>query len=129
MGSKNALPGRAPGPNSAQWPAGLELMSAVSVSGTNTYTSNTFNASNLDNIGLQVTFTGTMNGTLSVLCSIDNVNFDALTFSPSLSQPSGSNLNYLINLNQLPFPYLQVQYVNSSGSGTLTVYLSAKDLN
>ena len=104
-------------------------MKTVAVSGTATVNSETFNCSNLDNLGLQIAFAGTMTGTLTVNCSIDNKNFAALTFTPPVSQPSGSNLSYLIDLNQLPFPYLQVSYTNASGSGTLDVYLSAKDLN
>lgn len=129
MGQKNALPGKSSSGPSNQWPPGLELMNAVAVSSTNTYTSPTFNAANLDNLGMQVNFVGTMTGTLSVQCSIDNKNYIPLTFNPMLTQPSGSSLSYLIDLNQLPFPYVQVSYTNSSGSGTLTVYLSAKDLN
>src|SRR5271165_3792961 len=112
MGQKNCIPGRVSGIPQANLPPGFELMSAVAVSSTNTYTSNTYNISNLDNVGLQIEFVGTMTGTLSVLASIDNVNFYSLTFTPVLSQPSGSNLGYLINLNQVPFPYIQVQYVN-----------------
>lgn len=129
MGQKNCIPGKsASGPQSS-WGAGFHLMSAVAVSGTATATSQTFNAANLDNLGLQVTFTGTMTGTLTVVCSIDNVNYDALTFNPVLVQPAGSAIRYLINLNQLPFPYMRVVYANASGSGTLDVYLSAKDVN
>ncbi len=129
MGNKNAIPGQAPGSQpSGQWAPGPDILSA-SVSSTNVYTSATQAVANKDNLGLQVSFTGTMVGTLTVKCSIDNVNFDALTFSPVLTQPSGSNLRYLINLNQLPFPYFIVEYTNASGSGTLTVFFSAKDLN
>ena|ERR1035437_5972019 len=122
MGNKRTLPAQVGHP-------GLKIMDAVAVSSTTTYTSTTFNANFIDNIGLQVKLVGTMVGTLSVKCSIDNVEFDALTFSPALSQPAGSNLSYLINLNQIPYPYVQVVYVNSSGSGALTVILAAKDLN
>ncbi len=129
MGNKNALPGKSSSGPSSSWAPGLQLMNAVALSGTNTVTSPTFNCSNLDNLGLQIAFTGTMAGTLTVNCSVDNVHFLALTFSPVLTQPTGANLNYLIDLNQLPFPYLQVAYTNTSGTGTLTVYLSAKDLN
>jgi len=69
-----------------------------------------------------------MTGTLTVQCSNDGVTFTALTFSPALTQPSGSNLNYLVDLNQVPFYYLEVVYVNASGSGTLTSILTSKDL-
>jgi len=101
---------------------------AQAVTGTNTYTSPSTDINQLANVGLDVRFTGTMTGTLSVLCSNDNVVFTALTFNPALTQPTGSNLNILIDCNQIPFRYIQTQYTNSSGSGTLTVLLTAKDL-
>ena len=80
------------------------------------------------NIGLDIRFAGTMTGTLSVQCSNDGVTFTSLTFTPALSQPAGSSLNYLVDCNQVPFQYLQVVYTNSSGSGTLTSILTSKDL-
>ena len=107
-----------------QFPA----FNAVMVSSTSTYTSPSTDINQLHNVGYDVRFAGTMTGTLSVLCSNDNITFTALTFNPSLSQPSGSNLNILIDCTQLAFRYIQLQYVNSSGSGTLTALLSAKDL-
>jgi hypothetical protein len=122
MGVKRVIPGTPGG-------SGLHLINAGSMAGTATITSPTFNANNLDNVGLEVSWTGTPTGTISVLASISNENFYALTFDPTLTQPAGSPGAYLINLNQVPFPYVQVQYVNSSGSGTLDVWLSGKDLN
>jgi hypothetical protein len=83
----------------------------------------------MDNTGLEVTWTGTPTGTLSVMVSCSGINFYALTFNPVLTQPSGSAGGYAINLNQLPFKWLMLQYVNSSGSGVLTVYGQNKDLN
>jgi len=129
LGQKKALPGKISGVPLGSLPAGLHLMNAVAVSGTNTYTSDTFNAADFDNCGLEIVFTGTMVGTLEITASISNSNFIPLTFSPVLSQPTGSNLKYLVNLNQFPFPYYQVSYTNASGSGTLDVWSSGKDLN
>lgn len=129
MGQKRSIPGLSGSGPSTSWAPGLHLINAGPVSGTATTVSPIFNANGLDNIGLQVSFSGTMVGTLSVQCSIDNQNYVDLTFSPPLAQPSGTNISYLIDLNQLPFPYLRVSYTNSSGAGTLDVYLSAKDLN
>ncbi len=122
MGNKRVIPATVGG-------VGLKIMNAVAVSSTTVYHSTVFNAAFLDNIGLQVKFIGSMVGTLIVEGSTDNSEFDALTFNPVLTQPSGSNLSYLINLNQVPFPYVRVTYTNASASGTLTVTLSAKDLN
>ncbi len=103
--------------------------SSQAVTGTNTYTSSPTNINQQHNIGIQVNFTGTMSGTFSVICSNDGVNYTDLTFNPAITQPSGSNLGYLISCQQVPFYYLAVQYVNSSGSGTLTSILTSKDLS
>lgn len=101
---------------------------ALSVTGTNTYASPSTDINQLHNLGLDVRFIGAMTGTFSVLCSNDNITFTALTFNPAISQPAGSNLNFLIDLNQVPFRYIKSQYVNSSGTGTITCLLTAKDL-
>lgn len=96
---------------------------------TNTIFSNIQDTSNFDNEGLEVTWTGTPTGTISVLGSESGANFYAVTFSPALTQPAGSAGGYLVNLNQFPWRYLMIQYVNASGSGSLTVWIGSKDLN
>ena len=83
----------------------------------------------MDNIGLEVTYTGTPTGTFSVMVSNSGINFYALTFSPALTQPAGSGGGYAIDLNQFPFQFIMLQYVNASGTGTLTVYGMNRDLN
>lgn len=103
--------------------------SAQAIQSTDSITSPATFIGNLDNVGAQVIFTGTQTGTLNVQVSNDNTNFSSLTFNPLLTQPTGSNLSYVINLNQLPFPYLQFYYTNASGSGTLTVSIFGKDVN
>lgn len=96
---------------------------------TATIYSQIWDISRMDNIGCEVTWTGTPTGTLSVMVSNSGINFYALTFSPVLTQPSGSADGYAIDLNQLPFKYLMFKYVNASGSGSLTIYNQSKDLN
>lgn len=100
----------------------------VAVTGTNTYTSPITDISQQHNVGLDVRFAGTMTGTFTVNCSNDGIVFNSLTFTPPLAQPAGSNLQYLVDLNQVPFRYLQVSYVNASGSGTIISILMSKDL-
>jgi len=85
--------------------------------------------SRIDNQGLEVTWTGNPTGTFQVMCSNSGINFYSLTFSPTLNQPSGSPGGYVIDLNQLPFKYVMLQYQNTSGTGVLTVYAQQKDLN
>lgn len=96
---------------------------------TNTIYSNIIEVGRMDNIGAEVTWTGTPTGVLSVLGSVSGINFYPLTFSPPLAQPSGSASGYLIDLNQYPFKYYMLKYVNTSGTGVLTVYNQYKDLN
>lgn len=127
MGTKKSIPSRISAAGVGD--PGLQLFSAAVMSGTSTLTSQTFNAQNLDNIGIQVDWTGIPVGTISVLGSIDNVTFHAFTFNPALAQPNGTASGYLISLNQIPFPYIKLQYVNTSGTGALNAFLSAKDLN
>lgn len=78
---------------------------------------------------MEVSWTGNAVGVLSVQCSNTSVNFDALSFSPSLAQPSGAAGKYIVSLNQLPFKYVLLQYTNTSGSGVLNVVGQQKDLN
>lgn len=106
-----------------------QLITNGVMSGTSTLLSQIIPIGNGDNFGIEVAWTGTPTGTISILCSNSGINFDALTFNPALTQPTGSAGTYLINLNQLPFQFLQFQYVNTSGNGVLNVWSFGKDLN
>jgi hypothetical protein len=99
------------------------------MSATNTIYSNIQDLSNFDNQGLEVTWSGSPNGAISILGSESGANFYALSFTPSLTQPSGSAGGYLLNLNQFPWRYVLIQYANTSGTGVLTVWIGSKDLN
>lgn len=96
---------------------------------TNTIYTQIVDISRMDNMGLEITWTGTPTGTFSVMVSNSGINFYALTFNPILAQPAGAPGGYAIDLNQLPFKYLMLQYINASGSGVLTAYGQVKDLN
>lgn len=96
---------------------------------TNTIYSQIVDISKMDNVGLEVSWTGTAVGTFEVLASNRGSAFYALTFSPALAQPAGSASGYVIDLNQYPFKFIMLKYVNASGSGVLTVYGQNKDLN
>lgn len=100
-----------------------------SMASTNTIYSNIVDVSTMDNVGIEVTWTGTPTGTFSVTASISGVNFYPLTFDPVLTQPSGSAGGYVVSLNQYPFRYFLLQYTNASGSGSLTTYGHQRDLN
>lgn len=96
---------------------------------TNTIYTNIVDTTIKDNLGIELTWTGTPTGTITVMCSNSGSAFYSLTFSPPLAQPAGSADGYLISLTQVPFKYIFVQYVNASGSGSLTAWLQTKDIN
>lgn len=123
MGCKRVLP-------SFQIVGGTNAKSVVgTMTGTAVITSTPTNIENLDNIGFQISWTGTAVGVIAILCSIDGVTYLPLTFGPPLTQPAGTAGAYLINLTELPYPFIQLQYTNASGTGTLSAWICGKDLN
>lgn len=87
-----------------------------------------------DNIGLQIEWTGSPTGTISIQASIDydarfnTGTFYELSFSPALGQPAGAADGYLVNLNQLPFPFYKVSYDAAGGTGVLNVWVTSKEV-
>lgn len=95
----------------------------------------------LDNIGLQFVWSGSPVGNFSVLISAD---YDPVTnnagnwipiiltfwngsgFTTSAQIPTGLGSPYYLDLSLLSAPWIQVQYTNISGSGTLNAFLTAK---
>jgi hypothetical protein len=99
------------------------------MSSTNTIYSQIIDVSRMDDIGLEFTWTGSPTGTISILASDSGAHFYAYTPIPALTQPSGSASGFATGVKHFEHRYLLLQYVNSSGSGTLTVYGQQKDLN
>lgn len=114
-GRKNVLP-----PN--------QVLNA-SVSSTTSYTSSTTDISYIDNISyVPLVATGTPSGTFVVKVSHDKLNWQPLTLSAVPTATSGVLTNVPIALNQVPFPYVQLVYTNSSGTGTVTATVFGKML-
>jgi hypothetical protein len=115
-----------------------QIITNQSMTGTSTITSPAIAIQYLDNVYLQLEFTGTPNGTFSVQVSNDynqdslgnvtNVgNWVALTLSPA-PVASGSANVIGIDMNQLGAPFIRVQYTNTSSTGTLNAFISGKEL-
>jgi hypothetical protein len=90
----------------------------------------------LDNAGITVQWTGSPVGTLEVYVSNDNAgpfpnypvaNWQKLDFGAPIVI-DGTNTNLLINMNQLPFNWLAMKYVSTSGTGTLSAQLTSKEV-
>lgn len=79
----------------------------------------------LDNISVQLTWSGTPTGTFAIQGSLDKVNWIALSLSPTPGA-AGAAGSILLDLNQLSFPWIRITYTASSGSGTLSAWISGK---
>lgn len=91
----------------------------------------------LDNICIELFWTGSPVGTFAVQGSLDyaqdefgNVtntgHWVPMALNPSPSTAAGSPI--LIDMNQLSFPYIRVIYTKTSGTGTLQGYVGGKQL-
>lgn len=90
---------------------------------------------NIDNVAYELTWSGTSPvGTVAVNGSLDYDpttptlkpgTWTSLTLSPSPAV-SGNTGSILINMTGLAFPFIQVVYTKTSGTGTLQAYVSGK---
>lgn len=95
------------------------------------------NIQGLDNIGVQLNFTGTPVGTFQILVSADHAEDDVTrkvtnpgTFIP-ITLPStpiaaGVAGQIFIDLNQLASAFMRIDYTFTSGTGTLDAYVTGK---
>ena len=95
---------------------------------TQTLTSTVVNESFLDNIGFQFIWTGAPTGTITIKASQDGATFTMLVLSPTITQPAGTASNDIANVNQFPFKFIEVVYTPTSGSGSLIVWMSCKEI-
>src|SRR5215217_3345251 len=96
------------------------------------------NVDQVDNIGFYVKWTSSdAVGTISVQGSINaevvngvarSGDWEDLTFDPLLSQPNSNDDNYLININQFPYPWIRIAYTRTSGTGLLEIWECTKSV-
>lgn len=101
-------------------------------------TSAVTNIQYVDNVGIELSFTGTPTGSFAVEVSVSyeqdsqgNVinagSWNSLTLNPT-PVASGAPGSYYISLNQIEAPWIRVKYTRTSGSGTLTSYIATKEI-
>lgn len=103
---------------------------------TTTITSAVTNIQRLDNIGIQFNFTGAPVGTFYVEVSADYAqDFNGTVTNPGNWIPlvlnpvpvaAGTAGSVYIDITQTSGPWMRTQYVPTSGSGTLTGYITGK---
>ena len=120
----------------------FQVAASISMSGTSVFISSVTGILYRDSLCYQFAWTGIPTGAFDIQGSVDYnaglpqsgfpVNggggtWTSITLSPApTSNGSGGATNILINMSQLSFPYIRAQYTNSTGSGFLGVWTSAK---
>ena len=103
-----------------------------------TLTSPVTNIKYLDNVLIELICTGSPNGTFFVEFSADynqDLNQNALNSGTWVPLDFGTNpptittaTDIMLDLNQMPAPFVRVRWVPVSGSGTVNMWISAKGL-
>ena len=92
----------------------------------------------LDNVGVQLVWSGDAEGTFGVQGSLNHVqdqqgvvtnpgDWVSLTFS-SAPIADGADGSILIDMNQLSFPWIRVIYTADTGTGSLNGFIGAKSV-
>ncbi len=116
----------------------FKLCSSASMSGVTVFISSVTSILYRDSLAYQCAWSGNPTGTFDVQGSVDfnlglpesggGLNagtWTSITLSATVSA-AGTPSTALINLSQLAFPYIRLQYTNSTGSGSLGVSTSGK---
>ena len=125
----------------------FQIITAGSMTGTSVITSPVTCIQWLDNVGIQLNWTNSPVGTFAVQVSADYaqdfngsvtnagnwtpillsyLSSGALTQATSIPTSVGSPI--YLDLNQLSAPWIRVVYTNSSSTGTLNAYITAKEI-
>lgn len=91
-----------------------------------TITSKIIQQKNVDNICLEVAWTGVPVGTFQLFGSLTGQNWCPVSFS--LPSAAGSAGSFLLDMNQLSFPLMKLVYTKGSGTGTLLAYAGGKEI-
>lgn len=123
---------------SRDFTAPFQSITAGTMTGTSVINSKVTNIAWRDNVGVQLIWTGTPNGTFAIQVSLD---YDPVkdptgdgsgsgTWTPiSLSTAitaTGSANNAYADLNQLSSPWIRVVYTNTSSTGVLNCWVASK---
>lgn len=110
------------------------LLNAQSTASSFDTYSNPTNIDYLDNVGIQVVWTGTTVGVLEVYGSNDDANAQQGKYPTNWSKfefgatinVDATNSDLLIHMNQVPYSWIALKYTATSGTGTMTAKLPVK---
>lgn len=81
---------------------------------------------NIDNVCMEIGWTGDAIGNFQVFGSVTGNYWAPLEFT--IAGPAGVAGSRLLDLNQLSFPLVKLVYTRTSGSGTLVAYCGGKEI-
>lgn len=108
-------------------------VNGVAVNGTSMGASITTDAVKMeweDNAGIHVKWTGTPTGTLSVEVNLDpdNLDWQAITFTPTPDQPGGSSGGDFFDVYGTAAAWIRLKYTRVSGTGALYAKIALKSV-
>lgn len=112
-----------------------QIITAGVMTGTSVINSSEIDVSGSNKVAIEISFTGTPNGTFQVqgavrvttagLATPGGTNFQNITLS-SAPTATGAAGSHLIQLSDLAVTKLRLQYTNSSSTGTLDAWVTVK---
>lgn len=105
-------------------------VNSVAVSSTNTYYSKMWSGGDSVSYSLQVVWTGTPTGTFTLQVSnkpnpVESTDADWVTSTEvAVVNPAGSASQFLVSTTASPHMKKRLKYVNASGSGTITGFVT-----
>lgn len=97
------------------------------MTGTDVLNSIPLNLQQMSRASFHLIWTGTPSGVIKLQASNDEENWTDLTdINSKINNPAGVAGDLLLDLNDLSFKSLRVQYTNASGTGVLNVVAHSK---
>lgn len=81
----------------------------------------------IDNVSIELAWTGAPVGTLAIYESLTGVNFGDPLQIP-INNPNGSAKSVVLDLNQLSGFWVKIVYTKTSGTGTLQGFIGGKEV-
>jgi hypothetical protein len=108
----------------------VSIVTALSgVDGTVSQTSAAIDARYMDDVTVQIIWTGTLACTVAVQGSVDKVNWTTMVpmYPTTLTSPAGTAGSGIYHWYSIGVPWMRVISTPTSGTGTLTALVACKD--
>jgi hypothetical protein len=80
----------------------------------------------LDNISIEIAWTGTPTGTFQVLGSVSGVNYNPVAIG--IKAAAGVPDTTLVSFQNQGYQFLKLRYIGTGGNGTLNAWVGGKEI-